>query len=66
MVQNVGGIDKVARIIIGLAIIVTGFWVKSWWGIIGLIPLLTAVFGICPAYLPFGFKTCMAKKSAKA
>jgi hypothetical protein len=61
MVRNVGGTDKIIRIILGLAIIVAGLLAKSWWGIIGIIPLLTAIFSFCPAYLPFGIKTCKTK-----
>jgi hypothetical protein len=61
MVRNVGGADKIIRIVLGLAIIVAGLLAKSWWGIIGIIPLLTAIFGFCPAYLPFGIKTCKTK-----
>jgi hypothetical protein len=61
MVRNVGGTDKIIRIIFGLAIIVAGLLARSWWGIIGIIPLLTAIFSFCPAYLPFGIKTCKTK-----
>jgi hypothetical protein len=31
---------------------------QSWWGAAGAIPLLTALAGFCPAYLPFGISTC--------
>ncbi|OGC05948.1 hypothetical protein A2V82_10580 [candidate division KSB1 bacterium RBG_16_48_16] len=58
MKKNVGSIDKTIRIILGCAVIVLGIIFKSWWGVLGLIPLLTALFGVCPAYLPFGISTC--------
>lgn len=65
MLQNVGGADKILRIILGLAIGIAGILTKSWWGLIGIIPLATAVFGFCPAYLPFGIKTCKTGKPAR-
>lgn len=57
MTHNVGAIDKVIRIIIGLAAIAAGVYFKSWWGLVGLVPLGTAFIGWCPVYLPFGIKT---------
>ncbi len=58
MKSNVGGIDRILRIIAGLAILGAGYYFKSWWGLIGIVPLLTAIFRFCPAYLPFGLNTC--------
>ena len=55
---NVGKADKIVRIIIGLVIIILGLHFKSWWGAIGLVPLLTALIGWCPLYVPLGIKTC--------
>ncbi len=57
MQHNVGGIDRVVRIIAGLAIIAAGFYFKSWWGVIGIAPLLTATLRWCPAYVPFGIRS---------
>jgi len=51
---NVGGIDRKLRIIAGIVIIAVGIYFQSWWGVIGMIPILTGVTGWCPAYLPFG------------
>lgn len=62
MLQNVGGADRVLRVIVGLAIGIAGLLAKSWWGLLGIIPLATAIFGFCPAYLPFGLKTCKTGK----
>lgn len=59
MNKNVGGIDRILRIVAGLVLIalaVTG--VVGVWGYIGVVPLLTGVIGWCPAYLPLGIKTC--------
>jgi hypothetical protein len=61
MIANVGGIDRGIRIVVGIALIagaVTG--VIGAWGWIGVVPLATGVFRFCPAYLPFGLRTCKA------
>jgi hypothetical protein len=58
---NVGGADRVFRVVIGLAILALGLYFRTWWGLIGIAPLLTAVFGYCPAYGPL--KINSARKS---
>jgi predicted RND superfamily exporter protein len=63
MKPNVGTVDKIARIVVGLVIISVGVYFKSWLGIIGLIPLGTAIVGVCPAYLPLGLSTCKTEDS---
>jgi hypothetical protein len=55
---NVGTADRVARIVLGLAIGLAGVVFQSWFGLIGLIPLATGVAGRCPGYLPLGISTC--------
>lgn len=62
MKTNVGSIDRILRFIAGLGILGAGYYFKSWWGLVGLGPILTAVFRFCPAYLPFGLSTCGLKK----
>ena len=57
MNANVGGIDRVLRIVVGLAIIGWGIYAKSWWGAVGAIPLVTALIGWCPLYAPFGISS---------
>jgi len=57
MKNNVGGIDRILRYLVGLALLGAGLYFKSWWGLIGLGPILTATFRFCPAYLPFGLNT---------
>ncbi|MCG6862784.1 MAG: DUF2892 domain-containing protein [Chromatiaceae bacterium] len=64
MKQNVGNIDKVIRIVAGLALIGWGLYAQNWWGAIGAIPLATALMGWCPAYLPFGIRTTKDRKTA--
>lgn len=64
---NVGGMDRKLRIGAGVAIIAAGAVMQSWWGAVGLVPLLTGVFRFCPVYLPFGLKTaCATEKAARA
>lgn len=58
MQRNVGGLDRTLRIVLGAALIAGGFFMESWWGLIGVIPLGTALVGWCPLYLPFGASTC--------
>jgi hypothetical protein len=60
--KNVGSIDRVLRVIVGLGILAAGYVFKSWWGLVGVVPLLTAAIGFCPAYLPLGLSTCAKKK----
>lgn len=57
MKLNVGFIDRLLRIIVGLLIAILGVWFDSWWGLIGLIPLATGIFRWCPLYVPFSIST---------
>lgn len=61
MTKNVGGIDRIIRIIVGLAIIGAGVFYNSLWGAVGLVPLLTALIGWCPPYAIFGINSCSVK-----
>ena len=63
MTSNVGSTDKMIRIVLGIVILGAGLYFKSWFGVIGLVPLFTAFIGWCPAYLPFGISTCRMKQS---
>jgi hypothetical protein len=59
---NVGGIDRVLRILVGLALISLVFiGPKVIWGWVGLVPLLTGIFKFCPAYKLIGVNTCPTK-----
>ena len=55
---NIGSIDRIARIVAGIAIIGAGLFFQPWWGLVGLVPLSTAVFRWCPAYALVGINTC--------
>ncbi|HSG52436.1 MAG TPA: DUF2892 domain-containing protein [Rheinheimera sp.] len=59
MKANVGGIDKVLRIIGGVILIaLTATNMIGPWGWIGVVPLLTGLFNFCPLYSLLGIKTC--------
>ncbi|HMT10313.1 MAG TPA: DUF2892 domain-containing protein [Ignavibacteria bacterium] len=61
MKANVGSSDKIIRIILGVVIIAAGFYFKSWFGLIGIVPLLTAFVSFCPLYSVIGVNTCKVK-----
>jgi len=65
-VCNIGKIDKIVRIVLGVALIAWGFIAQNWLGAIGLIPLGTALIGFCPLYkivnIDTGCKVAEAKK----
>jgi hypothetical protein len=63
MKGNVGPIDRLLRIILGLIIAILGVIFDSWWGLIGIIPLATGLFKICPLYMILGLST--AKKNGE-
>jgi hypothetical protein len=63
--RNVGGIDRILRIVIGSALVL-GFILNPdgayrWLYLIGLIPLLTGIFGTCAIYSLIGVNTCKVK-----
>lgn len=58
---NVGGLDRFLRLLVGWALISIVFiGPQTPWGWLGLIPLLTGIFRICPLYRLFGLNTCRA------
>ncbi len=57
MTFNIGKSDRAFRVILGLLICGLGFYFKSYWGFIGILPLATAGLRVCPAYLPFHLST---------
>ena len=68
MKANVGGIDRVVRILAGIGILSLVFILEGsarYWGLVGLLPLATGVFRFCPAYALFGLNTCpMERRTA--
>ncbi len=62
MKANVGGIDKVARIVVGLLLIVLALTgTVGAWGWVGIVPLATGLFNFCPLYPLVGISTCKTK-----
>lgn len=57
--RNLGTADRAIRIIVGLILLSLVFvGPKSLWGLIGIVPIVTAFIGFCPAYAPLGLNTC--------
>lgn len=62
MSSNVGGIDKILRIVVGIVLIVLALMgTIGVWGWIGVLPLATGLFNYCPAYKLLGINTCKIK-----
>jgi hypothetical protein len=65
--SNVGSVDRVLRIIVGIAALALFFVYPeaSWrnWTLIGIVPLMTGLFSTCPAYTIFGLSTCPIKRA---
>jgi hypothetical protein len=65
MAANVGGIDRVLRIVVGIVLVSLFFVLEGnarYLGLIGLVMLATGIFRFCPAYTLLGVNTCSAKK----
>ncbi len=61
MTQNVGMIDRVLRVVVGLGLLSLVFVLEGnlrWLGLVGLVPLVTGAFSFCPAYKLIGLSTC--------
>lgn len=57
--HNEHKVDRLLRVVVGLGLI-SVFLVdqSAWWGLVGVVPLLTGIVGTCPLYTLFGFSTC--------
>jgi len=68
MNANVGGIDRVLRIVVGIGVLTLFFVLEGdarYWGLVGILLLATGLFRFCPAYSIFGLSTCpLERKSA--
>jgi hypothetical protein len=63
MLMNVGAMDRVLRVVLGAALVAaTAFGFVGGWGWLGLLPLISGMVGVCPAYLPLGLDTCGRKR----
>jgi hypothetical protein len=62
MKSNVGGIDRILRITVGLVLVgLAATGTVGWWGWLGVVPLATGLVGWCPPYALLGFNTCKMK-----
>lgn len=65
MKANVGGIDRILRITIGLVLIgLAATGTVGWWGWLGVVPLATGLIGWCPPYAMLGLNTCRTRGKA--
>lgn len=65
MVANVGNIDRVLRIVLGIGLLSMLVFVDGpakFWGLIGIVPLATAAMRFCPLYTILGIRTCPATR----
>ena len=65
MKANVGGVDKVLRILVGLGLLSLILILEGnarWWGLVGLVPLGTGLVNFCPLYGLLGINTCPVKQ----
>ena len=58
MKVNVGQTERALRIIIGVVILGLGLYFQNWWGLVGLIPLVTGSIRFCPLYRLLGINSC--------
>ena len=65
--NNVGGIDRALRVIVGLMLLAAFFVYPDaswrWFALIGIVPVFTGLFGTCPLYSILGVSTCPMKKA---
>jgi hypothetical protein len=66
MQQNIGPLDRAIRLIVGIGLLSLVFvGPQTWWGLVGLVPLVTSLIGWCPPYAMFGLNTCSARREAR-
>jgi hypothetical protein len=58
MKKNIGTADRIVRIIVGVAIAAAGVYYRSWWGLVALVPFITAATGVCWLWSLLGINTC--------
>lgn len=62
MKANVGGIDRILRIVVGIALVAWALLGGPVWAWIGVVPLATGLVGFCALYPLLGINTCPTKK----
>ena len=63
MYHNVGGIDQILRIVLGVVICTIGVIFNNWWGLVGLIPLVTGTMSWCPKHNLVGLSSLKISES---
>lgn len=61
MERNVGSVDRAIRIVVGAVLVAWALFGQGdyhLWGWVGVLPLATGILARCPAYLPFGLRSC--------
>ncbi len=69
MKRNVGNVERIIRVVVGLAILSLVFILDGnarWFGLIGLLPIATGAMGYCPPYAMMGINTCAKDDKAAA
>ncbi|MFN8374054.1 MAG: DUF2892 domain-containing protein [Anaerolineae bacterium] len=64
MKTNVGNMDRIVRLLLGVAIIAAGLYFQNWLGLIGVVLIGTAFISFCPIYAIFGISTCPVKSNS--
>lgn len=59
--QNVGSLDRIVRLVLAAVAAGAGLYFQSWWGLLGLVPAVTALVSWCPLYALFGLSSCELK-----
>ena len=63
MSKNEGTLDRALRVVLGLVLLSLVFvGPQTMWGLVGIIPLVTGLVGVCPVYSVLGIKTCRVKQ----
>lgn len=57
MTRNMCRRDRYVRIAVGVLILAAGIWLQTWWGLLGLVIVVTGLVGFCPVYRLLGFST---------
>jgi len=58
MKHNLGSTDRAIRLFLGIVFGVAGLYFQSWWGLVAIVPILTALFSFCPLYSALGINSC--------
>ncbi|ARM31724.1 DUF2892 domain-containing protein [Prosthecochloris sp. HL-130-GSB] len=57
MQKNIGPLDRNVRLLFGTIMLIAGIVFQSWWGLLGIVLIVTGLIRYCPLYSPFGIST---------